>query len=134
MRSVVCSCFVIWLELTSTEFENNDTYLMRLIHGLCVSYLSHVFDACLTCSILVLCTVPTKLDSLGRRADRLEDGRERNLTNWRFADDILLSGRNREQAAGMLADLVAGAGRVGLEVHMGERGAKEGGGKREEEC
>ena len=40
-----------------------------------------------------------------------------NLTNLRFADDLLLIGRSRRQVANMLSDLDMEAGKVGLAIH-----------------
>ena len=39
------------------------------------------------------------------------------LTNLRFADDILITGRSLHQVKQMLKDLVEEAGKVGLEIH-----------------
>ena len=44
-------------------------------------------------------------------------GEEGQLTNLRFADDIMLLGRSLSQVKEMLADLVREAGKVGLEIH-----------------
>lgn len=43
-----------------------------------------------------------------------------NLTNLRFADDLLIIGRSRAQVTKMLKDLVHEAGKVGLLIHPGK--------------
>ena len=48
----------------------------------------------------------------------LGHGRER-LTNLRFADDLLMTGRSRKQVAKMLEDLSNASRHIGLDVHMG---------------
>ena len=48
---------------------------------------------------------------------KLAYGRDGNVTNLRFADDILLIGKSLFQVQEMLADLAEGARSVGLEMH-----------------
>jgi hypothetical protein len=50
----------------------------------------------------------------------LAGGRDRYLTNLRFADDVLLVGRTLHQVKEMLSDLVDEAGKVGLSIHPGK--------------
>ena len=42
------------------------------------------------------------------------------LTNLRFADDLLLVGRSRQQVAKMLQDLLEGSSASGLKIHYGK--------------
>ena len=42
------------------------------------------------------------------------------LTNLRFADDLLLMASSKKQIKEILEDLVASAGGVGLEIHVGK--------------
>eukprot|EP00973_Karenia_brevis_P036586 5043515-Karenia_brevis.AAC.1 len=44
----------------------------------------------------------------------------KQLTNLRFADDVLLLASSRRQLKGMIADLISGATHVGLQLHMGK--------------
>ena len=48
---------------------------------------------------------------------QLGHGRESTLTNFRFADNIILIGRSLLQIKKMIADVSEMGGRVGLQLH-----------------
>ena len=48
---------------------------------------------------------------------QLSQASSTNLTNLRFADDILLVGRSLPQIKAMLSDVAAAAAEVGLDLH-----------------